>query len=865
MRLVHENLISFLIAILITSSLSAQQSHNIELIDEAMVFGQYNDVAVSGDYAFCATGYGVRVISLRNPANPRILYDYPTPGQAYDILIVGDYAYIADGMQGLAVFSIEDPENIEILRSITFEEGQYFTYIVFDNNRLYVYDKVGQTILSEQLRAFSLDDPSNPRQIRALRSANDAIWTVSNNIKYHMTNRWLSMRSYEDLENIEELATLDLGFGRAESMLIGRGNYMYIVRGESQAETYFYVISMVDRENPEIVATLETDMSYSNAPRMALYGNYAYLSTRFRDGNEVEHETKIINIEDPENPEPVGGFDENLKLYSDFFDHYLIDCKPGSNSEGQFRVVSLENPENPELISRLESPSARHEIRELVTYSDNVYAISHRLYNFSLNNLRRIRENPWPRANDYEPQYPVIYDEHLYMGGRYLYVYNLRDPDSPEGIRYYEHEYPYPEFVIEDDLLLRTHIDNDIDGYILSVYDVSEPDSIVRIGQTQVENTSDLKCVEINDRYVYALGEDRTNNRRNSIYTFSIADPENPELISLQNAGSTVTELRISDRLLFMPYITYRDEPPWGQIESCGIRAFWLLEPDRFQEVGSIDLGRFRIPSIKFVQDRVLFLSCGEEGFKIVSFEEPDNPELLGWSSTHYSVGDIAIEGEIAIVADRYSVGIYDISQAITASFLDISEESHDFESVMIGDTATFEMTITNISDRSRLITEVTFDSEVFNSNFQDQVLLDTNEETVLDVLFHPTELLAYECTMTIMAEGLPLQIPLSGVGVRNDVDIREINAPEKFELFPAYPNPFNSNTSIHYNLPYDSHVTLTIYDTEGRMVKALKKENLKAGSNAFQVDASNWTSGIYIGQLNAGDEVGFTKLVVLF
>ena len=53
---------------------------------------------------------------------------------------------------------------------------------------------------------------------------------------------------------------------------------------------------------------------------------------------------------------------------------------------------------------------------------------------------------------------------------------------------------------------------------------------------------------------------------------------------------------------------------------------------------------------------------------------------------------------------------------------------------------------------------------------------------------------------------------------------------PVKFNLLGNYPNPFNPRTTIAFDLPEESHVTLTIYDVMGREIVRLLDENQPAG-----------------------------------
>ncbi|MCD4669665.1 MAG: right-handed parallel beta-helix repeat-containing protein, partial [Actinomycetia bacterium] len=60
------------------------------------------------------------------------------------------------------------------------------------------------------------------------------------------------------------------------------------------------------------------------------------------------------------------------------------------------------------------------------------------------------------------------------------------------------------------------------------------------------------------------------------------------------------------------------------------------------------------------------------------------------------------------------------------------------------------------------------------------------------------------------------------------------------FALGRNYPNPFNPTTTIHYSIPTDSHVELSIYNIRGRLVRRLIDEPLEAGAHRIEWDGRN-------------------------
>ncbi len=64
------------------------------------------------------------------------------------------------------------------------------------------------------------------------------------------------------------------------------------------------------------------------------------------------------------------------------------------------------------------------------------------------------------------------------------------------------------------------------------------------------------------------------------------------------------------------------------------------------------------------------------------------------------------------------------------------------------------------------------------------------------------------------------------------------------------YPNPFNPSTTIKFELPRASHVTMSVYDMVGREVSVLVNEGSEAGIHEVKFDGSNLASGVYVYRL---------------
>ena len=87
---------------------------------------------------------------------------------------------------------------------------------------------------------------------------------------------------------------------------------------------------------------------------------------------------------------------------------------------------------------------------------------------------------------------------------------------------------------------------------------------------------------------------------------------------------------------------------------------------------------------------------------------------------------------------------------------------------------------------------------------------------------------------------------------------------PTEYTLYQNYPNPFNPTTTIKYDLPNTSEVSLIIYDILGRKVKELVNTKQQAGRYEIQFNASNLASGVYIYQLIAEKFISSKKMILL-
>jgi hypothetical protein len=97
---------------------------------------------------------------------------------------------------------------------------------------------------------------------------------------------------------------------------------------------------------------------------------------------------------------------------------------------------------------------------------------------------------------------------------------------------------------------------------------------------------------------------------------------------------------------------------------------------------------------------------------------------------------------------------------------------------------------------------------------------------------------------------------------------------PEKTALLANYPNPFNPETWIPYQLAEPADVTLRIYGVNGVLVQTLNLGHQPAGLYHQRNRAAYWdgknevgesvASGVYLYTLTAGDFTRTRKMLIM-
>ena len=78
------------------------------------------------------------------------------------------------------------------------------------------------------------------------------------------------------------------------------------------------------------------------------------------------------------------------------------------------------------------------------------------------------------------------------------------------------------------------------------------------------------------------------------------------------------------------------------------------------------------------------------------------------------------------------------------------------------------------------------------------------------------------------------------------------------------YPNPFNPETVIRYQLPNATHVELVVYNMIGQQIAHLVNQTQNAGYHTVHFDARHLASGQYIYQIRANNQISTGRMLLI-
>ncbi len=198
---------------------------------------------------------------------------------------------------------------------------------------------------------------------------------------------------------------------------------------------------------------------------------------------------------------------------------------------------------------------------------------------------------------------------------------------------------------------------------------------------------------------------------------------------------------------------------------------------------------------------------------------------------------------------------------------IELSADSLLFPDTNTGESSSLPLTIYNVGTVDLILYDITISlPDVFSMDWlPTDSLITPGDSLIVEVSFTPLDTLLYNDNLTIENNDVRKRVYLEGQGLPPlSVASEKENIPGEFALHSAYPNPFNSTTTVSFALPQAERVNLKVYSPTGTLVATLVNGWRDAGIHEVTFDGQDLPSGIYVASLNTEKTKNSIKLVLI-
>ncbi len=881
---------------------------------------RYQDVKISGGYAYL-TGYKYdynwrpvgefRIVDITDPANPCDIASHDLPNYANGRgIFIRDYsAFVAAWSAGLRILDFSDvmyPVEPELVDFSWVDAGQSGVIPLTISNR----GHVGMIITDAAIEGDDFSSNfENEIEILPGESAQIDVTFNPESRGYREGNLTIQ---YEELDDKEVTVPLSgTNFGRELGFCSG---YPSVVAVEDSFAYYMdgfgggVIVNVSDPVNPFRTGYFGEPYGYGGG--IKVNGDFVYLAYRYGASN-YRRGLQIVDITDPVNPNEVAYFDTDDARGVDVIDNiaFLVGETRSIGSPG-LRIIDVSDPENPNQIGSWGPNRSSYDVKVVghyayiangwrglkiiditnmqqpveVGYYDppgkatSIAVRENLAFMASLSGGLRIIDITDPehpnevgyydtpdQARDVEVvgDYAFVAD---YQSG--LRIINISDPENPFEETYYETPYRANAVTISGELAYVADLRS------LRIFDISG--FTVRPPEIYVETQSiDFGDVSVGESEEATFQIDNIGNSDLTVSDISIqeygfdTDFDGEIVISPGDERTITVSFSPNNYGEFSGTIVLLSDDPENELITIDLTGTGLA-PDIELSVEELDFGEvefrreanltFDISNVGNFGLNVIDITVEGEDFT-VEFEEALEVEPEGNVSVEvtYSADNLGgVEGLITIVSDdpvdheviiNLSAESIWISEAelldrLTAlvNDLDLNRGQRNSLSVKLRNTG-------RALDRGQEHVSINV-LYAFVNHVQDFV-----DEGVLDV--GSGQLLIDSAQFII---DLIDEFGIAGNG--KELVLEEL--PTELTMSNAYPNPFNSTTTIEFGLPEEGFVNLAIFDLTGREVIRLVQGRLSAGYHQAVLNGMDMKSGLYIARFACDNRTMVQKLTLV-
>lgn len=429
----------------------------------------------------------------------------------------------------------------------------------------------------------------------------------------------------------------------------------------------------------------------------------------------------------------------------------------------------------------------------------------------------------------------AIEGDYAYLpdGREGLWMVDISDPTDPQDINHCNTPGAAVDLAIIGNYV---YVAGGLEG--LRVVDISDPTEPHETGFLCTPYGARNLVVRGNNAYIF--------DNRSRLRVLDISDPSESRLLGSEthrNRGSDKTGIAINGDYAYV---------------ACG--DFYVVDisgPETLETVGQCE-----IPDMAFdvaISGDYAFVASSDSGLSVVDISNPAEPHVVGQRTRpHEDNYFIAVEGDYAYVGD-YLRGLRIINISDPTRPNQVGFHQLDFERYQ-------ELLDVDISGNHAFVLLIEFGDEFEDGNYLQIVDVSSparpiqvglyripgfaNSVTVVGNYAYiaaggaglrvmdisdPTEMyevgyydaLSSAFVVSVGEDGLVYIVERNSISTYDVSDALGVSSefifqPSLFMLNPAYPNPFNSTTTIRFNLPNPGPTRLEVYDLQGRKIRVL-------------------------------------------
>ncbi len=816
-------------------------------------------VDLSGDYLYIADhNSGIVVFDVSDPGNPLQVGSLITPGPALGVTIDGDRLFASCYQDGFVIVDITDPANPIQAEALDYGGLIFNTFVA--GEYLFV------SSYSDGLQVIRFAAPNLPVEVNSITPFNYDSFIVDGNLGYSAGGSLVVWDMTDPLQPVEHGRLTDTNYC---NQLVVRGDLLYAIIGYPDE---FAVIDVSTPENPVLLDSISSGNSYNSA--FCLEGDLAYFVAETQG-------MRVIDISDPTNLVEIGSWSyhgdswRDIQVAQDYAYILSRDLHQGGYYQGHLQIVNVSDPTNPTTVSM----EPYGDYVRCLAIDGNVLFIgvnSNELWAFDISN----HNSPVFKSNltlPYSINKIVINGDRAFVGSS---VVDISSIDNISLIGTYPGS---SRLALAGDYLYNYSYNNP-----LKILKHRQVDLATERNQGQGHGFGD-PLGEVIQMRLTPTNSERVSWDISSDYgsSWTSATPDQwitvtspgqgmgwrsqHELVQ-NNVNPTCESLGIEWRYEFGNIISVTDIPAdqGGQVRLRWNRSAYddITNPDR----------------IKYYEMYRRYDSAVAKAAGAEQKPDKDTPQIRWPEGDWDSLGRVFAYGEdvysavVPTLADstaedglQYSVYFIRAVTEEGVPFYDCQPDSgYSVDNLAPNAPANFNVTYGDENELSWLANEEEdfryykiYRGETIDFPVDPEALLHTTTNTSWsDIEGSSTSF--YKISSVDFA-GNESQT----VGAEGASDVENPSSVLRFALHQNRPNPFNTNTTISFDLPEAERVSLRIYSIDGRLLNELVDEVLPAGEHNLIWDGNDSEgneaiSGVYFCHLTANGKAISKKMRVL-